>query len=445
MTGATELLHLTHQDLAEFSAVVLEVDRVTAEMAQRAPQGAAWAVRLDRTAFYPGGGGQPPDRGRLEDLEVLGADLAPRDPAVVLHFLAAQTDGSPGLVPGQTIKAQVDWQRRFDLMQQHTGQHILSAVALREWSAPTTGFHLSGETATVDLAFAPHCLADAKTLGDLIAQLEHLACAEVFADRRVDVEFVDPGAELAAQTSDRTKLRVRDRGPAPKAAAEWRVVDVAGLDRSPCGGTHVARTGQVGLVTIQRWDKIRDSLRLEFACGYRALARAARRRDELRRLGAAFSSPEEDAVELALRSLTDATARQRQLRTMRAELLRLRALEMAAGAERLPGGGRLVALILADHTPEDLKLLANSLCLADAGMVALLASSGDPPRLVFARGERQTAIDAGKLLGQVINLIGGKGGGTAQMAQGGGGDPERLAPALQAAAEVVRGSLKGER
>lgn len=442
MVSPSELLHLTHQDLAEFSAVVIEVDPVPDELAHKAPQGAAWAVRLDRTAFYPGGGGQPPDRGWLDNLEVLEAGLDLRDPSVVVHFVGAHADGRPDLVPGQTIKARIDWKRRLDLMQQHTGQHILSAVALREWSAPTTGFHLGMETATVDLAFPTRYLADADSLGDLVAQLERLACAEVFADRQIDVEFVDPRAEDAAQPPDRTKLRVRERGPAPKAAADWRVVTVAGLDRSPCGGTHVARTGQVGLVTIQRWDKIRDSLRLEFACGYRALARAARRRDELRRLGGAFSAPEEEAVDLALKSLADATARQRQLRAMRTELLRWRALEMAASAERLLGGGLLVALILEDHTPEDLKLLANSLCAADAGMVALLASGGDTPRLVFARGDRQTAIDASKLLGQVITLMGGKGGGSAQMAQGGGGEPERLAPAMQAAAEVVRASSK---
>lgn len=438
----TGLLYLSQPELSSFAARVLEVRPWPAD-------GACWAVVLDRTAFYPGGGGQAPDRGTIAGLPVAAALPDPLEPGIVLHLLEGAAPGEgpasasgarPPLEPGQEVSAAIDWPYRFDLMQHHTAQHILSAVAMRDCGAQTTGFHLSGETATVDLAAGPGVLADPGEADRWAEGLELAAAAEVFANRPVEVSSAPADGDPTALAGP---LRVRQRGPRPKGGQTWRIVGIAGLDQSPCGGTHVASTGQVGLIAIQRWEKVRDGLRLEYAAGHRSLAAARWRRQALRRLGQALCAHERDAAEVALRQLHDAWAQAKELPRLRQELLRYQAQDIAAAAERWPGG-RLLALVRPDSGPEDLKVLAAAAC-AGGGLVALLAGGRDPPRLVFARSDDLDAVDARQLLAAALAVMGGRGGGAPKLAQGGGGDPGRLDHAMAEAAKLAREALAAER
>jgi len=462
----TRLLYFEDATVKDFEAEVLAISRVTRAGEPEPhgggvddsgtwpgqgnddapPPGTVWAVELDQTAFYPGGGGQPPDSGTLAGLPVLAAGQAARSTGVVLHYLGgddrgSDADAAPPLLRGQRVRCALDWDHRFDLMQQHTGQHILSAVAMRDFGAATTGFHLGEETATVDLQADPVHLATAEAMELYAGRLERLANTEVFADRAVEIRLVPAGGDStdSADPAQGMGLRVRQRGPAPKGGETWRVIDIAGLDLSPCGGTHVSRTGQVGMITISRWEKIRDSIRLEFACGYRALSAARRRHDDLRRLALYLTAHEREAVDQALRKLADGDALRRELSAARAELLDYQAQALAAAAETLPQGSLVVA-IRPDLGPDELKILANAIC-RQPGMVALLAVGGAVPRLVFARSENVASVDAGRLLRQAAEILGARGGGSPKLAQGGGGDPAKLDEAMAAVGSEARAAL----
>lgn len=441
----TELIYFVQPDVLTFDATVVEVGP-----AQTVP-GLPADVRpvvLDRTAFYPGGGGQPCDIGRIGDLPVLAADHLPGQPDVVVHWVPAAEDdrGTTARLPkpGDLINCEVDRPRRLDLMQQHTGQHIISAIAMRDFGAATVGFHLSEETATVDLDLASAAAGLDKSGGleQFVEVLEDRACQIVFADRPVRIHLVDPGQAPQQAAQNGIELRVRQRGPAPKGGDKWRVIEVDGLDLSPCGGTHVTSTGQVGLITIQRWESVRDGVRLEFACGLRALAAHRWRRDALRKQALALSVHEREAVDQALRAVGEAQAADKETRALRAQLLVHRAHALAAAAERLPGGS-LIRLHDDELTADDLKYLANALC-TEPGRIALLASAaGGVPRLVFARSDDLTVVNAGRMLTQAVGQLGGRGGGPPKLGQGGGGDPAGLATAMTWAADESRRLLGG--
>jgi len=415
--------------------------RFRAEVVSAAPgKGPGGALALDRTAFYPGGGGQPPDHGWIDGRSVARVSTDEGDAGLVWHHLEP-TAGGPSLpAPGQEVDCRLDWDHRFDLMQQHTGQHVISAVALGEHGAQTTSFHLTEETATVDLAFPGLAGWDAARVEQALADLQRASCAEVFADRQVRLHLAAPG-ETPEGLGPELSLRVRQRGPAPRAAGEWRVVEIRGLDLSPCGGTHVRSTGQVGLITFERWERIRDSVRVEFACGWRALEASSRRNRDLKRLGRELSVHEREAVDQAIRALGDAERGARETARLRGALLAYEARELCAQAVEAAGtrGARLVSRAFPDRAPEELKRLALDVA-ARPGHIALLASGGASPRLVFARAE-DVGLDVREPLAAAMDAMGGRGGGQPGIAQGGGGDPAKLHLALDAASARVRAML----
>lgn len=443
---STELLYFTDGSVRQWRAEVLEARPVEAIPEATGPEAASqrgldsgpyWAVMLDRSAFYPGGGGQPSDRGWIDGRRVVEAGHDPQRHDLVVHYVTSMEP------PRGTVECSLDWARRLDLMQQHTGQHILSAVAMRDLGAATVGFHLSEETATVDLAVSAVVLASPEAMERVAGQLEAAACEVVFAGRPVRIHFVRPGQTPdgdAAQAG--LELRVRERGPAPKGGETWRVIEVGGLDLSPCGGTHVATTGEIGLITVQRWEKVRDGLRLEFACGWRALAAHGWRRDALRELAQSLSVHERDAVGQALANLEAASTAQRELRALRLELLGHQAATLFDAAEALPGG-RVVISRRDELGPEELKALANGVCGRGAAVALLVSAGGGVPRLVFGRSDELGQINSGKLLSETMTRLGGRGGGSPKLAQGGGGDPGLLDAALEWAAGEVRRLLGG--
>jgi len=392
----------------------------------RVVEALAWdgrpAVVLDRTAFYPTGGGQPHDTGRLAGVAVVDVLEREADGAVI-HILS-----EPGTA-GDEIEGEVDWDRRFDLMQQHTGQHLLSAAFVERLGANTVGFHLSDEYATIDLDRAPLSAEELAGVEDLTNQV-------IFENRPVDARFV-PDEEVA-----RLPLRkpVTHEGPV-------RIVHVEGFDHSACGGTHVRATGELGLVKIVRFERRGAETRVEFLCGWRALADYEAKNRLLMDLAREFTVGHWEVAELVHRLAGEAQDLRRELRTQRDALLDAEATALWHEAGALPQGGvRLVRADLPGRAPDDLKHLAQRL-VAHPGTVALLAASAEPGQngyLCFACSDDvsdDVDLHAGQLVRGAAEAAGGRGGGRPNLAQGGSPQGERLAEALDYAYAQVIDSL----
>jgi alanyl-tRNA synthetase len=369
------------------------------------------ALVLDRTAFYPTGGGQPHDTGILRDpdslVEVPVVDVVEREhDGAVIHLLG-------GPLEAGAVEGVVDWKRRFDLMQQHTGQHLLSAVCLERFDANTVGFHLSAGYATIDLDRAPMSAAD-------LAEVETAVNAVVFEDRQTVSRFV-PVEEVPSLP---LRKPLTHEGPV-------RVVEVPGLDCSACGGTHVRATGQVGLIKITRSERRGAETRVEFVCGRRALADYEAKNRMVMELAREYTVGHWEVADLVHRLAGELKETRRELRRTRDALLDAEATALWHQAVTV-GSARLVKADLAGRPPDDLKHLAQRL-VAHPQTVALLATGGTGQKgfLTFARSD-DLDLHMGTLVRQACEVIGGRGGGRPQFAQGGGPHGDKIDQALEA-------------
>jgi alanyl-tRNA synthetase len=378
-------------------------------------------VVLDDTAFYPTSGGQPHDTGILScpgsgAVQVLDVVERESDGAVV-HVLSASPECDE-------VSGRVEWDRRFDLMQQHTGQHILSSAALECCGATTVSFHLTEELATIDLDRAPLSAED-------LAQIELRANAIVFENRPVIARFVSD-KELASLP---LRKPVSHAGPV-------RIVEVLGCDYSACGGTHVRATGEIGLIKITRTERRGSETRVEFYCGGRALKDYAAKNALVMALSGEFTVGHWELADAVHRLSGDLQDARRELRRSRDALIDAEAVALwhEASPVSLPDGTsaegtayRLVKANLPGRTPDDLKHIVQRI-IAYPRTVVLLGSgqqAGQPGHLVFARS---ADLDAhmGTLIRHACEVIGGRGGGRPEFAQGGGPDGSRVPEALDA-------------
>jgi alanyl-tRNA synthetase len=381
----TERLYYTDAYLTEFDARVTAIEQVDGRP----------AAILDRTAFYPTSGGQPFDTGRLNEATVV--DVVDRDDGSILHVL--QEDISLGPVHGR-----VDWARRFEHMQQHTGQHLLSAAFDRLLRARTESFHLGTLSSTIDLARAV-------TPGEIEAA-ENEANRIVWEDRPISVRFAD--AEEAAALPLRKE---------PARGGRLRLVDMADFDISACGGTHVATTGGVGVIAVASSERFRGGSRIEFVCGVRALRTFRSLRDSVAasvRLISVLPGELPSGIE---RLQNDAKEVRRDLKTVQARLATFEAAALAARAVSR-GDTKVVVEALDGWDQGGLKTIATAIVERD-GHIAVLFNTATPAAVVVARSGA-TAFDSGTALKALIAKFGGKGGGRADLAQGGGltGAPE---------------------
>ena len=387
----TRLLYREDSTIRDFEGTVLDsIER----------DGATW-VELDRTAFYPGGGGQPADRGRLDALPVVDVS---EEEGRVWH----RVEGA--LAPGSRVEGSVDWARRFDHMQQHTGQHILSQAFIAVAGAETRSFHLGEEEVSIDVA---HPGLDP----GMLRSVEERANEVVWEDREILIHEV-PREEIG-----RFPLR-----KLPAVEGIVRVVEVHGFDWSACGGTHVRRTGQVGIVAILSTEKYKGGTRVAFVCGGRALRRQRDRAHLLRELSLAFTAGEGDLPKAVARLKEERDRLDKRLKTLLAsELVR----EAAALIEAAPRGlrGPVVARHFPDRDSGEIGALAS--LIAGRGAIALLAAGGETPRAHFSAPAG--TISVGDLLGRLCREYGGKGGGRPESAQG-----AFPAHALEAALDAAR-------
>jgi len=379
----TERLYLNDSYLRSFRARVLEVRELDGRP----------AAILDRTAFYPEGGGQPGDRGTLGGVKVTDTQERGGD---VLHVLAQ------ALQPGE-VAAEIDWARRFDHMQQHHGQHLLSA-AFDKLGAPTVSFHLGERTCTIDLDAPP-----AKVDG---ARAEAIANESIWRDLPV----------VARDFTGEERARLPLRKEPVKGD---RVVLVDGVDASPCGGTHPARTGEVGSVAVlktQKWGDGRS--RVEFVCGGRVVRLLREATDTLAAAAEALKTAPAEVAQAAARIALESQARRKTADALLEELAQLEAARLKAQGSPVIGKlGRGAAFVR-----------AVAQAIAQDGGTALLAAVEDGrAHLVFARPKGVAGPGMAALLKDALGVLGGKGGGGPDFAQGSGA-PEKVDDALALAA-----------
>jgi alanyl-tRNA synthetase len=393
---SSERLYYTDAYLMEFDAVVRDI----------VPHGDQWKVTLDRTAFYPTSGGQPFDVGTLGNANVI--DVFDQEDGTIAHVVDRE------LEKNSRVRGHVDWTRRFDHMQQHTGQHLLSAAFEREVAAKTVSFHLGAATSTIDL--------DKEIVADRIAAVEETVNKVAWEDREVCVKFVT-AAEAA-------KLPLRKD---PVRSGDLRIIEVKDFDMSACGGTHVRRTGAVGLIAIRGYERFKGGLRVEFVCGQRTL-------DAFRALNRAIAGSVR-LLSVTPRDLPAAierlqNANRTQQKSQEALFDRLATHEAAALTSRAETLGRatLVAASVPGWDAGGLKKLASAI-VERPSTVAVLLSSESPFAVVVARSS-DLDLDSGVVIRKLLEQFGGKGGGRGPMAQAGGltGDANEI---LRAARQVL--------
>jgi alanyl-tRNA synthetase len=375
-------------------------------------------VVLDRTAFYPTSGGQVHDTGRfiLDGRELAVTDVADDEHGRVLHFVAEPLNA------GIELQGRIDEARRRDHIQQHSGQHVLSAAFIELFNMPTVSFHMGEESCTIDL--------QALSLSPAQAQAAEQRANEVVADDRpVAIRFVP--LEEARQLGLR-KLP-------PKQAGTLRLIDIQEFDLTACGGTHVRSTGQIGSIVLRKIEKVKQGMRVEFVCGQRAVSAAradfATLSDAAGLLSAHIRELPQHINKLIEESRAGAKREQKLLLDL-ADLHAERMLEAQADASL-----KVFCLIFPDRDLMFTKLLAQKLTAGGEPVIALLASAAGQPALVFARSPAALP-DMGKLMKEAMAELGGRGGGTSMMAQGGvpsaGFDVKKVESLLQTITNNIR-------
>ncbi len=386
---ATRRLYFEDAYRREFEAEVLE--RTTREGLP--------AVVLDQTCFYPESGGQPWDTGALggaEVVKVLDAD------GVILHVLK-------GDVPAGPVSGRIDWPRRFDHMQQHTGQHILSQAFYELLRGETLSFHLGADVSTLEIGL--------RTISDAdLDRVEDRANAVVWEDREIRTSFV-PEERIG---------EVPLRRP-PKKQGLLRVVEVSGYDYSACGGTHCRRSGEVGLIKILGLEKIRGNARFDFLCGGRALDDHRLKGRSVRRIAAAFSCSEKDAADQVEKLAADHKALRKRARKLEERLAFFDAREVI-GRTR----GRLIAGVLADKSPEEARFLALNIIRNGEFAVVYAAADESQGHLILARSE-SLPIDLRLLIPVIGEAVPVKGGGGPSLVELVTGETGQLGAAVEAA------------
>ncbi|MGQ9682744.1 MAG: alanyl-tRNA editing protein [Anaerolineae bacterium] len=375
-------------------------------VAMRPAAGNSTQVALDQTCFYPTGGGQPADAGLLGGLPV--QDVTD-DGEHVWHTL-------PEPPAGDMVQGELDWARRFDHMQQHSGQHVLSAVALDLLGAQTTSFHLGTEAATIDLDI-PAIPAAA------VLELENAANSTVLANLPVLTYAVAP--------EDVSGLGLRKP---PTKGAQIRIVEVQGVDRSACGGTHVRATGEIGAIKIRRVERYKGGMRVEFLCGWRALRDYQWKHQTIACLARDLSVADRDLEVTVRKALASEREAAQELERLRAQLLEQEAAELFRGAECI-GPLRVVARVFPERSPVEVKQLASRLT-REPSAVALFAALKPATRLFFMRSADAPA-DMRQLLKSATDRFGGGGGGRPESAEGGGMPAEQATSILDWAIGVL--------
>jgi alanyl-tRNA synthetase len=404
----TERLYYTDSFLSDFEARVVSISGA-----------ARIAVVLDRSAFYPTSGGQIFDTGWLE-IASAGTRIRVKEvtedeqSGAVLHHVEGDWQS---LTPSALVTGRIDVPRRRDHMQQHSGQHVLSAAFEKLYRFATVSFHMGDESCTIDLA------CDAVDSNQLRAA-EHLANEVVLEDRSVAIRFATP--------EEARSLGVRKIPAAER--AKLRLIGIRDFDLNACGGTHVRSTGQIGAILLRKAEKVRQGVRVEFVCGLRAVTTARRDFETLTETASVFSTHIWEVPQQARKSLEEVKSAQKTQHRLLEEVAELQARQMLHSAEER-NGHKLVVQFFPDRDLGFIKMLAQKITKTEKA-VALLSCGGEQPSLVFAQTSG-LANDMGELMKQTVQRLGTRGGGARDMAQGGAPDSSSAEQALHQAANAI--------
>ena len=392
------------------------VTAFTARVEDCLEKGGTQFVVLDQTAFYPTGGGQPCDVGRIGSGVILNVEVG--EDGRILH----QVEGPIEFAVGTEVECEVDSQRRREMTQQHTGQHILSQAFFQLFGAETRGFRITDRATEIDLTLE----LQPNQIEQAILRAEDLANSIVFDDREIRIHQVTP--EQAAALPLRKESFISDC---------VRIIEITDFDWSPCGGTHAQRTGEVGLIAIRGWERAKKMTRVHFVCGVRALKDYRLANKSAEAVAIKFSVGRDDAEANVTRLIEDNKQLSRRVRELAEVAAKVEAADLLDASFLKNGirdicGIRIVEKIFEDRDFEEVKLIAHRLTDAD-DVVALLATrEKDAVRLVFARSANLTS-DMNALIKAACERLGGRGGGKPDFAQGGGANGNELTAALELA------------
>ncbi|SPF49328.1 Alanyl-tRNA synthetase [Candidatus Sulfopaludibacter sp. SbA4] len=382
----TERLYYTDSYLREFSARIVDhsEDGLT--------------VYLDRTAFYPTSGGQPYDLGSIGGVPVL--EVVDEEERIA-HRLAAPLHTGP-------VDCAIDWDRRFDHMQQHTGQHLLSAVFEDLFALKTVSFHLGAESSTIDLEGGA---VEARTVQEVERRANQIVCE----NRPVGVHF-----QHAAEVQGLRKPTERE--------GTLRIVTIEGLDHCGCGGTHVRATGEIGALLLRKLEKVRQTTRVEFLCGARAIRRARADYEGLFKTAQLFSAPLDEVPAMAAAQLEAARTAEKARRKLELDVAAYQGKELYETTAQGADGMRRVTRRADRAGMEELRAIAQNFTAQPKAV--FLATLADPPSILLAVSA-DAGIDAGKVLKAALAEAGGRGGGSPRIAQGSVPDAASLERVLQ--------------
>ncbi|HYJ45559.1 MAG TPA: DHHA1 domain-containing protein [Pyrinomonadaceae bacterium] len=396
--SATERLYYNDSHLTEFEARVTSVtERVS-----------GWsAVTLDRTAFYPTGGGQPSDTGMLNGARVV--ECIDAEAAGVIHVVQGHN-----LEVGASVRGEVDWPRRLDHIQQHTAQHILSQAFVNLFNAETRGFRMLEQYSEIDVAF------DHPTL-ELIDRAVELANSVIWGNHPIHIRQVtqEEAASLPLRKESQREGCLR-------------LIEIEGFDLTPCGGTHAHASGEVGILAVRSFERAKGLTRIDFVAGNRALIDYNRTNRAARSIASMFSAGRDEAAGAVARLMEEHKQLTRRARTLEEVAARVEAEEIFAAARLVSVDVKLCARVFEDRDAESLKRVALALT-AHPKTVALLGSRDQSAaRLIFARS-MDAPGDMNALLREACTTLEGRGGGHADMAQGGGRLVEKLEEVIELA------------
>ncbi len=395
----TEKLYYTDSYQQEFTGTLLE----------RAVRQGRTTVVLDRTCFYPVSGGQPHDCGWLAGVKVV--DVV-EEGERVLHFL----DGK-GPEVGATVEGKIDWKRRFEHMQQHTGQHILSQTFFRLLGCHTESFHLGAEISTIDLSRE-------ELTTEEIYQAEDLANQVVFENRPIDVHFID--------SKEQDQLPIRKLS---SLSGQLRIVEVAEFDWSPCGGTHCQRTGEVGVIKVRRWERVKKQARVSFYCGWRALQDYRWKNRAIYRLSRLYRRADCEVVEAAEEHFEREQSLREKLENTQDVLLDAEAERLVRDSQERKGT-QVICDVLDKEKRQIVEKLAQKVVEGSSDRLLLLGVRGERPTLIFACS-KDLPHDMAEWIRVAAPFIHGRGGGHSRLARAGGTREKGLSSALKKALTLL--------
>jgi alanyl-tRNA synthetase len=361
------------------------------------------AIILDRTAFYPEAGGQSCDRGTINGVAVLQV-VEDRDTVVHVLERAIDTD---------TVHGSVDGPRRFDRMQQHSGQHILSQAFYKVVKGATMSFHIGDDVSSVEIEVPKISDPD-------LDRVEARANAVLFEDREIKTYFV-PEDKIGT---------IPLRKP-PKKEGLIRVVEVSGFDYSACGGTHCRRTGEIGLIKVTKADRIRNNLRFEFVCGGRALRDYQEKNRTVRQAAAFFSVADRDIAATIGKSLAEIRAIKKKTRKLEERIASYEAQEIIHGAQ-----GKVIQAVFEDKSPEEVRFLAVQV-IHHAELIVLFGAHGENQSHLILAAAEGLGLDVRTLIPAISAVVQVRGGGSPSLVELVTTEKGKVGPALEAARKFL--------